>query len=106
MWLSLRSVHDIIPPTMKTYELMLVFRPQLDMTDKSATDVVTKLVLPEAKVVEVSLLGKKRLAYPIKNQNEGMYVLAKLSGLIHVHEIEKKVQLSDNVLRFLLTSVN
>lgn len=91
---------------MKRYELMLVLHPQLDVTDKTASDLVAKLVAQEAKVAEVSLLGKRRLAYPIKKQTEGIYVLAKLSGTIHVHEIEKKVQLGTDVLRFLLTSVN
>ena len=91
---------------MRAYELMVVFRSELDVTDKFATDAVTKLVAQEAKVAEISLLGKKLLAYPIKKQNEGIYVLAKLTGAIHVHEIEKKVQLGTDVLRFLLTSVN
>lgn len=90
----------------RSYELMVVFRAEGDLTDKSATELVAKLVAGEAKVVSVSLLGKKQLAYPIQKQLEGVYVLAKLEGVIHTHEIEKKVQMGSNVLRFLLTSVN
>lgn len=90
----------------RTYELMLVLRPEVEVTEKSATDLVEKLVAGEAKTVSVALLGKKRLAYPIQKQLEGVYVLAKLEGMIHVHEIEKKVQVGTQVLRFLLTSVN
>lgn len=89
-----------------SYELMLVLRPQVEVTEKSATELVEKLVAGEAKTASVSLLGKKRLAYPIKKETEGVYVLAKLQGRLHVHEVEKKVQVGTEVLRFLLTSVN
>lgn len=104
--LNLRSVHDIIAPMTRSYELMVVLRPEVDVTEKSATELVEKLVAGEAKVASVSLLGKKQLAYPIKKQNEGVYILAKLDGVIHSHEIEKKVQIGNDVLRFLLTSIN
>ncbi len=100
-----RSVHDIIPPMTRSYELMLVLRPELEVTDKSATELVEKLVAGEAKVVSTSLLGKKLLAYPIKKQIQGVYVLVKLEGAhARVSEIEKRVQMGTEVLRFLLTS--
>ena len=86
---------------------MVVFRPELDVTEKSALEMVGKLVGDEAKVAGVSLLGKKFFAYPLKKQTQGVYVLAKLEGThARVSEIEKKVQLGTDVLRFLLTSVN
>ena len=88
----------------RSYELMLVLRPEADVTEKSATELAGKLVAGEARVVSVSLLGKRHLAYPIQKQNEGVYVLAKLDGMIHSHEIEKKVQMGTDVLRFLLTT--
>ena len=57
--------------------------------------------------MQISLLGKKFFAYPLKKQTQGVYVLAKLKGThARVSEIEKKVQLGTDVLRFLLTSVN
>ncbi len=86
---------------------MVVFRSELDVTEKSALEMVGKLVGDEAKVAGVSLLGKKFFAYPLKKQTQGVYVLAKLKGThARVSEIEKKVQLGTDVLRFLLTSVN
>jgi len=89
---------------MRQYELMIVFAPTLEVTDKTAPALVEKLVGTEAKVSSVTVLGKKWLAYPIKKQKEGMYVLATLEGAhMHVHELEKKVQLGAEVLRYLLT---
>ena len=83
---------------------MLIFVPTLEVTDKTATALVEKIVGVEAKVTSVTVLGKKLLAYPIKKQTEGIYVLATLDGAhVHVHELEKKVQLGAEVLRYLLT---
>ncbi len=89
---------------MRQYELMLVFAPTVDVTEKSAGGLVEKIVGGEAKVTNVSVLGKKWLAYPIKKQKEGIYVVAVLTGEhVHVSELEKKVQLGAEVLRYLLT---
>mgnify|MGYP001609593930 FL=1 len=41
----------------RSYELMLVLRTEGDITEKSATELVEKLVANEAKVASVSLLG-------------------------------------------------
>ena len=86
----------------RTYELMVVFAPAVEVTDKTALDMVAKLVGDKVKVESVSLLGKKTLAYLIKKQKEGIYVLATVKGLITVRDIEKRVQLGTEVLRFLL----
>lgn len=90
----------------RAYELMVVLRPEVEVTDKTATELIDKLLAGEAKTTSVTLLGKKRLAYEIQKQTEGVYVLAKVEGMIHTHEIEKKVQVGGQVLRYLLTTVN
>lgn len=87
----------------RNYDFMLVFRPDLEVTDKTAPAMVKKLVGDAIKVDSVTVTGKKTLAYPIKKQTEGIYVFCTLSGLIVVHDIEKKAQLAGEVLRFLLT---
>jgi small subunit ribosomal protein S6 len=88
---------------MRQYELMMIMPPTTELTDKTATDLVEKIVGDEAKVTSVTLLGKKQLAYPIKKQTEGVYVLSALEGEhMHVNELEKKVQLGAEVLRYLL----
>lgn len=89
---------------MRQYELMIVFSPAVDVTEKSAQGFVEKIVGTEAKVTNVTVIGKKWLAYPIKKQKEGIYVVSVLSGEhVHINELEKKVQLGTEVLRYLLT---
>lgn len=91
----------------RSYELMVVLDPKADVTEKTAAEVVAKMIGDAVSVTSVSLLGKKLLAYPLKKNNEGIYILAKLKGApLHVGEIEKKIRMGTDVLRFLLTSVN
>jgi small subunit ribosomal protein S6 len=92
---------------MRQYELMVIYPVTADVTDKTATALVEKIVGAEAKTTSVVVLGKKQLAYPIQKQTEGIYVLATLEGEhVHVNELEKKVALGSGVLRYLLTIKN
>jgi ribosomal protein S6 len=87
----------------RSYELLLVFRSDVDVTDKTAPAIVGKLLGEKVTVDSITILGKKTLAYEIKHQKEGLYVLVQCSGLIIVHDLEKRVQLGTEVLRYLLT---
>lgn len=80
---------------------MLVFRPDVEVTEKSAQDKVKKLVGDEMTVDSVTVIGKKTLAYQIAKQKEGIYVSAVLSGTLMVPVMEKRIQLDGTVLRFL-----
>lgn len=89
----------------RVYELMLVLSPDFDSKDeKKVKDLISKLVGVDSSVSQLTMIGKKALAYPIKKFTEGIYVLAKLSGLIKVEQIEKQVKLNELVLRYLLTA--
>lgn len=104
MWLSLRSEHDKIPP-MTTYELMVVASGSVDLTSENAQkDLIAKLVGDKAKINEVTSLGKKTLAYPIRKQTEATYLVAVLEGTVKSAELENKAKLMDEVLRLLLTA--
>lgn len=85
---------------------MVVVKPDAGVTDeKKAREVIENLMGDRATITSVSFLGKKQLAYPIQKLHEGVYILAKIEGAkMNVHEIEKKVQLGNTVLRFLLTA--
>jgi small subunit ribosomal protein S6 len=92
---------------MRQYELMVIFAPTVEVTEKTASSMVEKIVGEEGKVTDATFLGKKSLAYQIKKQTEGIYVLATVSGKgVRVNELEKKVQLGNGVLRYLLTKKN
>ncbi len=56
----------------------------------------------QATDIEVKIWGKKRLAYPIKKQNDGIYVQMnyKAEGK-QVAPMERTMRLSEEVIRFL-----
>ncbi len=89
---------------MNTYELMLIVRPDLDVTEKKAQELVNTLLVKAGGVVTaVSIWGKRQLAYPIKKMSEGIYVLATIEGTIKAADLEKEARMGTDFLRFMLT---
>ena len=91
---------------MRQYELIVVFVATVDDKDtKKLEEAVKKLVGDEGTVSQVTVMGKKYLAYPIRKQEEGVYVLATVaSDRLRVSEIEKRAKMGSEVLRYLLTA--
>ena len=100
-------MRGIILPMTKTYELMVVAKPEFEGSDpKKAKDVVQKLIGSAVSTIkEVSFLGKKQLAYPIRKFTQAVYLLANIeSPGLKVSDLEKQMKVEGGeVLRFLLT---
>lgn len=89
---------------MRQYELMLVLVPGFDATDEKKAGELVKLLVGNATIQSLTMMGKKRLAYPIRKQTEGVYVLVSLEANgLKISDIERQTQLGTDVLRFLLT---
>lgn len=90
----------------RAYELMVVVRPSVDVTDQTKQEsVITKFLGSSIALIKVTLLGKKQLAYMIDDCTEGIYILAALSAeKILSSDLEKHRRLNSDVLRFLLTA--
>ncbi|MFO7696583.1 MAG: 30S ribosomal protein S6 [Anaerolineae bacterium] len=90
---------------MRTYELVLVVQPGLDEEGLDAFLSTLTGVVTDAggQFVDVEHMGRRRLAYPIKKATEGHYVLLHLNmenpALV---EIERRIKLSEEVLRHLV----
>ena len=88
----------------RNYRVTFVFRPDLEVTEKNASDLVKKLVGTGVEVSDVTVSGKKLLVYPIKKLKEGIFVSATLAApRLNVQDVEKRVQSGAEVIRFLLT---
>jgi len=89
---------------MRSYELMLVLSPDFAASDtKKLTELIKKTVGDGIAVKEVTVIGKKTLAYPIKKTTEGIYVLVNLQAdRVNVAPIQKQMDLGNDILRFLL----
>ena len=95
---------------MRDYELTVVISPSV--ADDEVTATLEKKVgqfITErgGSITEVKPWGRKRLAYPIKNHNEGNYVLTifKMDPNLTA-ELESSLELSEEILRHLLVRLS
>jgi len=93
---------------MREYELIFIVHPDLDET---ATNEVVERVngwITEAggTISKTTPWGKRKLAYPIRKQNEGQYffLLIKIAPS-DVAELERNLRFQEPVMRFLITAV-
>lgn len=84
------------------YELMLVFRPDFGLEENPIRELVTKLIA-DRTIKTLTIIGKKRLAYPIKKHTEGVYAVVEVIGSqMNVGSFEKQLKLTNDIIRFLL----
>ncbi len=90
---------------MPAYELMYIVRAELDEEAvQQAVEKVNQLIQTNGgQVKKVTPWGKRRLAYGVKNQREGHYVVAEFElDKKHLQEIERVLKISDTVFRHVL----
>ncbi len=90
---------------MKNYELLLIISGKVAESDVPATIVEIKKIFTknDAKILDEAIWGTMKLAYEIKHQRTGTYVLWHLSvEPANVGGLNGDLQVADNVLRFLL----
>ena len=89
---------------MNNYEAVLIFKP--DMSDQDRTELFDrfKAVIEEnGEVTNVDDWGKRRLAYEINYIREGYYYIVDFKSLPdHIREFERRLRLSDFVLRYMV----
>ena len=86
------------------YETMYILRPDLgeELTDQAINKYQTRLREPGAELVETQHRGKRRLAYEIQKQREGVYIQMNYqSSGAAVAVLERAMRLSDEVIRYL-----
>tara|TARA_Y100001968_G_C19284296_1_gene680838 strand:- start:71 stop:556 length:486 start_codon:yes stop_codon:yes gene_type:complete len=86
------------------YETMYILRP--DIPEEEVESHITKysdlLVKAKVNVLDSQTRGKRRLAYPIGKDKEGIYVqLSHQGDGQHIAVLEKAMRLSEDVIRYL-----
>jgi small subunit ribosomal protein S6 len=88
----------------QTYELMAIVRPDLDVTEANARELVEKLLDKSGAVIaSVALWGKKQFAFPVNKYSEGTYLLAVVNGTLKTADLEKQARMGTDIVRFMLT---
>jgi small subunit ribosomal protein S6 len=94
----------------RVYEILFIADPNLGEPEVDAlAEQVQGFVEKEgARIQKVEKWGKKRLAYEVRRQREGYYVLlVAVDGKeTMVREVERRIRVSDGIIRFLTVRVD
>ena len=89
---------------MKKYESVIIINPSLD--EQGIKDVITKFTdlinNNNGKVENVDEMGKRKLAYEIKKQSEGYYVVYTFEANPEfIKELERIYRITDSIMKFI-----
>ena len=87
---------------MRDYEMMIILDPTVD--ERNISTFVDKLlqVVPNegGSLEKVDIWGKRRLAYDIKKNSEGIYLVVNMKATSQIaHELDRQLGLNEAVLR-------
>ncbi len=94
---------------MRIYELMFILRPDMpeEDQDKLISNLESQVQAAGGTVKSVERMGKRRLAYLVRNFQDGIYVLLTLEGEGGmVKEIERRLRVNEPVIKFLTVRVD
>jgi small subunit ribosomal protein S6 len=93
----------------RNYEIGFVIDPEATEEDvKKVIDSVVEIIKKaNGNIENVDEWGRRRLAYPIKGHNEGIYIFitANVIGAVYF-EIERRLKLSEKVMRFIINRLD
>ena len=89
---------------MRTYEIIFILKPDFpeEEFDKFLSQMEGVVTGTGGKLEKVDKLGRRRLAYRVRKQREGIYVLFRLQGSGDtVKEFERRLKVIDTVIKYL-----
>ena len=94
---------------MRNYEIIFIVRP--DVTEEDVDKLIAQMEGVVAgtggKLEKVEKLGRRRLAYRVQKQREGIYVLFRLQGSGDtVKEFERRLKVIDTVIKYLSVRID
>ncbi|HEV2383555.1 MAG TPA: 30S ribosomal protein S6 [Terriglobia bacterium] len=94
---------------MRKYELIFIVRTDLSEEDlgKLITQMEGVVTSHGGKVEKVEKMGRRRLAYRVQRQREGVYILFVIEGTGDtVKEFERRLRVNDAVIKYLSVRVD
>lgn len=88
---------------MNKYESIIIINPSLE--EQGIKEVITKftdLINSNGKVENVDEMGRRKLAYEIKKQSEGYYVVYTFEANPElISELERIYRITDSIMKFI-----
>ena len=89
---------------MNKYESIIIISPVVE--EEGIKSLITKfsdLINSEGKVESVEEIGKRKLAYEVKKNKEGYYVLFNFEAKPElIAELERNYRITDEVIKFIV----
>lgn len=90
---------------MNNYEFAILYHPDLEVDLSKAEGKLTKIITDNGgKITKTDNWGKRKLAYAVKGHEHAVYVFytVEIPGA-NVQKIESTLNITDEVIRFLIT---
>jgi small subunit ribosomal protein S6 len=90
---------------LRNYELVIVFDPSLEEEeiDKELSKNTSLIEKEKCAVSKVDRWGNRKLAYPIKGQENGYYIIVYFEGNSSVvSELDRVNKINDKILRHMI----
>ena len=92
---------------MNKYESVVIINPNVDEEGiKSLVQKFETLINTDGKVEKAEELGKRKLAYEVKKNKEGYYVIFHFEANTSlIAELERNYRITDEVIKFMTVKV-
>ena len=93
---------------MNKYETIIIINPSVEEERvNELTKTYTDMINKDGKLEKADNLGKKKLAYEVKKNKEGYYVVFYFEAKPTViAELERNFRITDDVIKFMTVNVN
>ena len=92
---------------MNKYESMIIINPAVD--EEKVNELSTRftdMINKDGNVEKVDNLGKRKLAYPVKKNEDGIYVVFHFTANSSlIAELERIYRITDDVIKFMTIRV-
>lgn len=93
----------------RSYEIVFIINPDAEDAEvMRLTEAAQKIITDQGgNIVKTEMMGKRRLAYEINHQRDGIYVLLEVEGSgREIAEFERRMRVNDRVLRYMTVRVD
>ena len=89
---------------MNKYQSVVIVNPNLEKESiKNLIKKFSDLINSDGNVTSVEEMGKRKLAYEIRKQKEGFYVVIKFEAKPElIAELERNYRITDEVIKFIV----
>ena len=92
---------------MNKYESVIIVNPNVDeegikALEKKFTDIINN----DGKLEKIDNLGKRKLAYEVKKNNEGIYLVLTFDANADlIEELQRNYRITDEVIKFIVIRI-